>query len=140
MAPTKCKIFIQSMAMLWWAALFVEGIRFDVKRSDGSKCVSEEIHTNAIVLVNFSVANQENGHEPHNISLKVTSAYGNSLHHTENVAQGQFGFTAHESGSYVACFWIPNSSQEAVVTVDLDWKAGVAAKDWETIARKEKIE
>ncbi|GLJ46740.1 hypothetical protein SUGI_0985560 [Cryptomeria japonica] len=126
--------------MMWWATLMAEGIRFDVKSDLGSKCVSEEIQTNVIVLADFSVANHDNSSQPHNISIKVSSPYGNSVYYTENVALGQFGFTASESGNYVACFWIPNSPYGAVATVDLDWKVGVAAKDWEMIAKKEKIE
>lgn len=27
-----------------------------------------------------------------------------------------------------------------VVSVNLDWKTGIAARDWESVARKEKIE
>ncbi|KAH9301596.1 hypothetical protein KI387_013179, partial [Taxus chinensis] len=70
----------------------------------------------------------------------VNSPYGDSLHHSENVWLGQFGFTSKESGTYTACFWITNPQEGATSSVDLDWKVGLAAKDWETIARKDKIE
>ena len=33
----------------------------------------------------------------------------------------------------------PSASQGAVTNVDLDQKVGIAAKDWETIGRKEKL-
>lgn len=72
---------------------------------------------------------------------QVTSPYGNNLHHQENVTHGQFAFTTTEDGNYLACFWMDRSHQEDKgVTVGIDWKTGIAAKDWESVAKKEKIE
>lgn len=72
---------------------------------------------------------------------QVTSPYGNNLHHKENVTQGQFAFTTAESGNYVACFWMEGKHQEeATLSLSLEWKTGIAAKDWDSVAKKEKIE
>jgi len=72
----------------------------------------------------------------------VTSPYGNTLHQNENVTHGQFAFTTTESGNYVACFWVDTKHQEGggETTISLEWKTGIAAKDWDSVARKEKIE
>lgn len=70
---------------------------------------------------------------------QVTSPYGNNLHNNENVSQGQFAFTTTESGSYVACFWM-NSKNLAGSSISLEWKTGISAKDWDSVAKKEKIE
>lgn len=41
----------------------------------------------------------------------------------------------------MACFWVDGHNPKATdVSVNLDWRTGVAAKDWESVARKEKIE
>jgi p24 family protein delta-1 len=72
--------------------------------------------------------------------MQVTSPYGNTLHHNENVTVGQFAFTTTEAGNYLACFWIDNDIKEAGVNVNIDWKIGIAAKDWDSVAKKEKIE
>ena len=69
----------------------------------------------------------------------MTSPYGNNLHQKENVTHGQFAFTTSESGTYVACFWM-ESKHERSATISLEWKTGISAKDWDTVARKEKIE
>ena len=73
--------------------------------------------------------------------FQVNSPQGNNLHFNENVTHGQFAFTTHEAGSYLACFWleayVPKSSS---VSVNLDWRTGIAAQDWESVARKENIE
>lgn len=68
----------------------------------------------------------------------MTSPYGNTLYRNENVTHGQFAFTTTEIGNYVACFWVDNNHQSA--TLNLDWKIGIAAKDWDSVAKKEHIE
>uniref|UniRef100_A0A5B7AWY4 Putative transmembrane emp24 domain-containing protein p24delta5 n=1 Tax=Davidia involucrata TaxID=16924 RepID=A0A5B7AWY4_DAVIN len=108
----------------------------------GTKCVSEEIQNHVVVLADYSVVNDDN--HPHvipTISAKVTSPYGNNLHHQENETHGQFAFTTSEAGNYLACFWVDNNHQGGEgITVSLDWRIGIGARDWESVARKEKIE
>ncbi|WCJ44623.1 Transmembrane emp24 domain-containing protein p24delta3 [Euphorbia peplus] len=110
--------------------------------STGTKCVSEEIHNNVVVLADYFVISED--HQPEHlptISAKVTSPYGNNLHHIENVTTGRFAFTTAEAGNYLACFWLDTSKpQPNTATLSLDWRIGIAAKDWESVARKEKIE
>ncbi|KAL5704288.1 hypothetical protein ACHQM5_022736 [Ranunculus cassubicifolius] len=107
----------------------------------GTKCVSEEIHNNVVVLADYAVLAEDRVHEIPTISAKVTSPYGNNLHHLENVTHGQFAFTTNEAGNYLACFWIDGHNPAGQsASVNLDWKTGIAAKDWESVARKEKIE
>lgn len=108
--------------------------------SSGTKCVSQDIQTHVVVLANYYVvADNIQGHPLPTISAKVTSPYGNNLHNNENVPQGQFAFTTTESGSYVACFWM-NSKNLAGSSISLEWKTGISAKDWDSVAKKEKIE
>lgn len=71
--------------------------------------------------------------------MQVTSPYGNTLHHKENVTHSQFAFTTTEAGNYLACFWADNPGGGSL-SVNIDWKNGITAKDWESVARKEKIE
>ncbi|KAK4775641.1 hypothetical protein SAY87_023602 [Trapa incisa] len=110
--------------------------------SSGTKCISEEIRSGVIVLADYYIVDDEQGHiGTSTISARVTSPYGNNLHHNENVTHGQFAFTTTEAGNYVACFWINGHRQEGVgLKIGVDWKIGVAAKDWESVAKKEKIE
>lgn len=110
--------------------------------SSGTKCVSEEIQSNVVVLADYYIVDDEHAHlHTATISSRVTSPYGNNLHHNENVTHGQFTFTTSEAGNYLACFWIGGEHQEgAGLTIGLDWKIGIAAKDWESVAKKEKIQ
>ena len=72
--------------------------------------------------------------------VQVTSPYGNTLHHNENATVGQFAFTTSEAGNYLACFWMDSAEKGSGISINLDWKIGIAAKDWDVIAKKEKIE
>lgn len=75
------------------------------------------------------------------VLLQVTSPYGNALHHNENVTGGQFAFTTNEAGNYLACFWVDgHHGRQVGASVNIDWRMGIAAKDWDSVAKKEKIE
>ncbi|XP_057806174.1 transmembrane emp24 domain-containing protein p24delta3-like [Salvia miltiorrhiza] len=109
--------------------------------TSGTKCVSEEIQSNVVVLADYVVISDDHVHSTPTISAKVTSPYGNSLHHQENVTHGQFAFTTTEGGNYLACFWGGgHNAGGGDISINIDWKTGIAAKDWDSVARKEKIE
>ncbi|XP_038888959.1 transmembrane emp24 domain-containing protein p24delta3-like [Benincasa hispida] len=108
--------------------------------STGTKCVSEEIHSNVVVLADYVVISENYTYAP-TISVKVTSPYGNNLHQKENQTIGQFAFTTAEAGNHLACFWIDGHHQGGGdVSLNLEWRTGISAKDWESVAKKEKIE
>ncbi|OWM90163.1 hypothetical protein CDL15_Pgr006484 [Punica granatum] len=102
--------------------------------SSGTKCVSEEIQSNVVVLADYYIVDDDHAHlRSSTISSRVTSPYGDNLHHNENVTHDQFAFTTTVSGNYVACFWINGQHQEgAGLTIGLDWKIGIAAKYWDS--------
>ncbi|KAK9743386.1 hypothetical protein RND81_03G235700 [Saponaria officinalis] len=129
-----------------WACLIIamcgrllvsEAIWMNLPNDGAMKCVSEEIQNNVVVVGDYIVID-EKGHSSPTINAKVTSPYGNQLYHSENVTYGQFAFTANEIGSYVACFWVAGEHQSA--TLNIDWKIGFTAKDWDSVAKKEHLE
>ncbi|KAM0948905.1 putative transmembrane emp24 domain-containing protein [Dioscorea sansibarensis] len=72
--------------------------------------------------------------------LQVTTPYGTIIHHKRNATEGEFAFTTTDSGNYQACFSVDISKDGGGANVNLDWKIGIAARDWASVARKEKIE
>lgn len=70
----------------------------------------------------------------------MTSTYGNSLHSADHQESGQFSFVAAEAGSYMACFFAPDYKPPTTFVVDFDWRTGVAAKDWSSVAKKSNVE
>ncbi|XP_073134448.1 transmembrane emp24 domain-containing protein p24delta5-like [Henckelia pumila] len=122
----------------------VRGLWLEVP-STGTKCVSEELHNNVVVLADyhsfFGQNDDMNFTVSPSISVKVTSPYGNNLYHQEKASYGQFSFTTTETGSYTACFTdVGEHHGGKTVTVGIDWKTGISAKDWDSVAKKEKIE
>lgn len=109
--------------------------------SGKTKCVSEEIHNNVVVLADYFVVPEMQTNHTTTVTAKVTSPYGNNLHHQENVTHGQFAFTTNEAGNYLACFSeVGNPQGGPDVSVNIEWRTGIAAKDWDSVARKEKLE
>lgn len=133
------KTKIPLLLLVVFLALGAEAVWLDLPPS-GTKCVSEEIQPNVVVLADYSIIYEGHTHSDITIAIKVTSPYGNMLHHKENIKTGQFAFTTTEPGNYLACFWIDSADKGVGASVNLDWKIGIAAKDWDSVARKEKLE
>uniref|UniRef100_A0A0E0GNB8 GOLD domain-containing protein n=1 Tax=Oryza nivara TaxID=4536 RepID=A0A0E0GNB8_ORYNI len=74
------------------------------------------------------------------VSFGVTSPFGDIVHHKQKVSTGQFSFTTAEAGNYLACFSADGRNKRLVVKLNLDWRVGIATKDWDSVAKKEKLE
>ncbi|KAK4718722.1 hypothetical protein R3W88_017060 [Solanum pinnatisectum] len=121
-------VVVVAMVMMMAA----EAIWLELPNSE-TKCVYEDIRNNVVVLGEYIVIHADEEH--------VTSPFGNSLYHEENATYGRFAFTTSEHGNYLACFrmnsHVPGNKSAAI---SLQWKIGIDARDWDSIARKEKIE
>ena len=40
----------------------------------------------------------------------------------------------------MACFWAADHKPALTITVDFEWKSGIAAKDWGKVAKKGQVE
>ena len=74
------------------------------------------------------------------ILIKVTSSSGNAYHHADQVASGQFAFSAVEAGDYMACFSAVDHKPEVTLSIDFEWRTGVQSKSWATVAKKSQVE
>jgi hypothetical protein len=50
------------------------------------------------------------------------------MHQNGNATSGQFAFTTAEAGNYLACFWIDSAEKGSGISLNLDWKIGIARK------------
>uniref|UniRef100_A0ACD5YX09 Uncharacterized protein n=1 Tax=Avena sativa TaxID=4498 RepID=A0ACD5YX09_AVESA len=138
MAPLAA-LALAAALVLAVASLRAEAVWLDLPPT-GTKCVSEEIQANVVVLADYSLMYESHPSSHPTLAVKVTSPYGNTLHESGNTTVGQFAFTTSEAGNYLACFWIDSAEKGSGVSVNLDWKIGIATKDWDSIAKKEKLE
>lgn len=74
------------------------------------------------------------------LQFQISSPYGHQLHFNGESSGGRFGFTSKESGQYMACFWVPHHERTKTVMVDLHWNTGMAAKELEGVATKDRID
>ncbi|KAG2316378.1 hypothetical protein Bca4012_067264 [Brassica carinata] len=135
---TMSKWIIITMTMMMTIG---ESMRLDLE-SGITKCISDDIKLNYMTVGNYSIVNPNEAlHLPasHKIYVTVTSPKGHSQHHAENVESGKFVFTAMENGDYTTCFVAPGFRPSAKFAVDFEWKSGVEAKDWATIAKRGQI-
>ncbi|KAL6969761.1 hypothetical protein U1Q18_029472 [Sarracenia purpurea var. burkii] len=119
-----------------------QSFRLDIQ-SGHTKCIAEDIKRNSMTVGKYSIVNPNEGHplpESHKLTVRVTTNSGNSYHYLENVESGQFGFQAHEAGDYMTCFWAADHKPPVTITVEFEWKSGVAAKDWTNVAKKGSID
>ncbi|CAM8984103.1 unnamed protein product [Rhodiola kirilowii] len=131
-----------SLILLLVLSYSAQSVRFDLQ-SGHTKCIAEDIKSNSMTVGKYSVVNANEGHplpDTHKVTVRVTSAYGNSYHTAENVESGQFAFTAPENGDYMACFWAPDHKPEVTLSVDFEWKSGMEAKDWTNVAKKGSVD
>jgi len=106
---------------------------------DDMKCVSETMHANAVVLFAFeTVASGDR------VSAKLFDAKGKVVYEVKDAVNGRYGFTSDTDGEHRACFYKPElaslgekakSEELAKHRVRVDWKHGVAATEWEKLAK-----
>ncbi|XP_074329129.1 transmembrane emp24 domain-containing protein p24delta9-like isoform X2 [Apium graveolens] len=131
-----------------------ESVRFDLE-SGNTKCISEDIKSNSMTVGSYRIVNPnephhfhpsstEQPHQPlpdsHKLTVRVTATSGNSYHYADHVQNGQFSFQVVEAGDYMACFWAVDQTPPASLTIDFDWKSGVATKDWSNVAKKGSVD
>ncbi|KAE8659498.1 Transmembrane emp24 domain-containing protein p24delta7 [Hibiscus syriacus] len=135
-------------------AEFGESMRFELD-SGQTKCVSEDVKTNALSVGKYSIVNPDDAHplpdahplsdahplpDAHKLTVKASSPYGHIYHIGDDVDSGNFAFTAAEKGAYTACFLAANHQPPVRITIDFGWKTGIAAKDWSLVAKKGQVD
>ncbi|XP_005091437.1 transmembrane emp24 domain-containing protein 10 [Aplysia californica] len=124
-------VFVLFMATV----LCADAIRFHLS-SNQRKCLKEEIHKNVLVTGEYDV--QENGQRA---DLSVTDSRGHILYSKEDATKGRFAFTTEEYDMFEVCF--TSKPVSGAVAPDrevyLDVKRGIEAKNYDDIAKAEKL-
>ncbi|XP_078516048.1 transmembrane emp24 domain-containing protein 10 [Lissotriton helveticus] len=106
--------------------------------SNGRKCLREEIHRDVLVTGEYE-ASEQPGVKTH---LKITDSAGHILYSKEDASKGKFAFTTEEYDMFEVCFESKLPVGHGRVPdqlVILDMKHGVEAKNYEEIAKVEKL-
>jgi hypothetical protein len=131
-----------SLLLLMLFSCSTESLRFELQ-SGQTKCITEDIKSNSMTVGKYTIVNPNDGYplpDSHRVTVRVTSFHGNNYHYGDRVQSGQFAFSAAEAGDYMTCFWAVDNKPEVTLTIDLEWKTGVAAKDWSNVAKKGQVD
>uniref|UniRef100_A0A3B3CPB5 Transmembrane p24 trafficking protein 10 n=1 Tax=Oryzias melastigma TaxID=30732 RepID=A0A3B3CPB5_ORYME len=105
------------------------------------KCLREEIHKDVLVTGEYELTEQPNT----KTHLKITDSSTHTLYSKEDATKGKFAFTTEDYDMFEVCF--ESKKQNGTVKlnflpdqlVNLDMKHGVEAKNYEEIAKVEKL-
>ncbi|KAJ0558144.1 putative GOLD domain-containing protein [Helianthus annuus] len=139
--PTLIIVTVIILILLTSSPLVI-GMRFDLE-TGATKCITEDIKINAMTVGKYSIVKPVEGFplsEYDRITVRVTSPLGNNYHYADRKQSGSFAFTAGEAGDYMACFWAAKQSPDKSLSIDFEWKSGLAAKDWSKVAKKGQVE
>ncbi|KAK7368374.1 hypothetical protein VNO80_10399 [Phaseolus coccineus] len=131
-----------SLMLLVLFSSSTQSLRFELQ-SGHTKCISEDIKSNSMTVGKYNIVNPNEGQplpDSVRVTVRVTSSYGNNYHYGDRVQSGQFAFAAVEAGDYMTCFWALDQNPATTLTVNFDWKTGVAAKDWSNVAKKGQVD
>lgn len=116
----------------------VEALRFYVP-ANGKKCLKEEIHKNIVVTGEYEISEGIG----YTTSVHVTDTRGHTLFKRENFQdlKGKFAFTADEYDIFEICIsnHAPANQHGQQREVALSMKHGVEAKNYEDLAKAEKL-
>jgi len=109
--------------------------------ANARKSLKEEIHKDILVKGEYDVT-QIHGHTT---KLEVTDSKGHLLYNKDDAAKGKFAFTTDEYDVFQICFETKvvqhtgGQSDSLIKEVQLSLKHGVEAKDYENLAKVEKL-
>ncbi|XP_069501121.1 transmembrane emp24 domain-containing protein 10-like [Ambystoma mexicanum] len=104
----------------------------------GRKCLKDQIHRFLLVTGEYQVQEQNGG----KTDLTVTDSAGNILYSKEDAKKGKFAFSTDDFDTYEVCFQRLEQAEQLEFTnqlVTLDIKHGVEAKNYEDLAKAEKL-
>uniref|UniRef100_UPI003AAE87D5 transmembrane emp24 domain-containing protein 10-like isoform X2 n=1 Tax=Centroberyx gerrardi TaxID=166262 RepID=UPI003AAE87D5 len=100
------------------------------------KCLREEIHKDVLVTGEYEVSEQPNT----KTNLKITDSSGHTLYTKDDASKGKFAFTTEDYDMFEVCFESKSPLGEVPdQLINLDMKHGVEAKNYEEIAKVEKL-
>ena len=114
---------------------------FDVEAGQ-TKCVGEVMSKHEVAKGGFSVASGGSAvaggaAQSGELEVTVTGPAGEREYTSTGASAGKFAFTASEAGAHRVC--ATNTATGGVKRVAIEWAAGVDARDYAEVAKKEHL-
>eukprot|EP00803_Ostreobium_quekettii_P009053 evm.model.scf_1646.4 EVM.evm.TU.scf_1646.4 scf_1646:32298-36220(-) len=104
-----------------------------------TKCVMEEIPANVLVVAEYQAFNKKERSKLVTVTTQLEGPKGDLLFNQKDTS-GQFTFTTKESGEYKACFTAADPKGAQNTKLRMNWKMGVEAMNWDSVAKKENLD
>ncbi|XP_073443719.1 transmembrane emp24 domain-containing protein 10 [Dendrobates tinctorius] len=143
-AGARCRSVSMTAPLLLLALLLpllcgsVTAISFQLP-PNGRKCLREEIHKDVLVTGEYDISEPHGGGQ---VRLKITDSSNHILYSKEEATKGKFAFTTEEYDMFEVCFESKHpagAGRAPDQMVVLNMKHGVEAKNYEEIAKVEKL-
>ncbi|CAH8436891.1 unnamed protein product [Schistosoma rodhaini] len=113
----------------------IKGLRFKLKNGV-TKCIQDEAHKDVIVHGEYEITAP---HE-HTTHIKVRDVKKHILYQRDNIRNGKFAFTTEDFDLFEVCFESQPDNTETEQEVFLNIKHGTEAKDFDKMAKAEKLQ
>lgn len=142
MSSTK-NLILQTLIISLMHVAFIESLMFYLP-ANYRKCLKEEIHKNILVKGDYELTEIVG----HHTKIEVLDSKNHLLYNKDNAIKGKFAFTTDEYDVFQICFqtFIVQAPQHGQHNTDnlfkevtLSVKHGVEAKDYENLAKVEKL-
>lgn len=133
------KQFIQIFSIFVMQMALTESLMFYLP-ANNRKCLKEEIHKNILVKGDYELTEIVG----HHTKLEVLDSKNHILYNKDNAVKGKFAFTTDEYDVFQICFETKiaqpgQNTDNLFKEVNLNVKHGVEAKDYENLAKVEKL-
>ncbi|CAK5023780.1 unnamed protein product [Meloidogyne enterolobii] len=116
----------------------VEALRFTIP-TNGRQCIKDEMHRNVIMTGEYEISDAVG----HTMTVSVTDTRGHTLYNRENFPEtrGKIAFTGDDYDVFEICFKDHGPTQQHKFSreISLQIKHGVEAKNYEDLAKAEKL-
>lgn len=131
------------LSLLFAAALIclpfgAQALEFEMQTQQ--KCIYEEINQNVIVVMDYRAFNSHNPDMAESVDVRIEDPHGQAVNEAHGQVEGQMAFTTKVAGEYKACFTARDLQSAYNTKLRIDWRTGVAATDWNAIAKKEHLD
>ncbi|CAH8297766.1 unnamed protein product, partial [Schistosoma turkestanicum] len=130
---SSCGVF--AICLLFCYLSTTEGLRFKLKNGV-KKCIQDEAHKDVIVHGEYEVT----APHQHTTHIKVRDVKKNILYQRTNINSGKFAFTTEDFDLFEVCFESQSDNTDAEQEVFLTIKHGTEAKDFDKMAKAEKLQ
>ncbi|CAK5073185.1 unnamed protein product [Meloidogyne enterolobii] len=116
----------------------IEALRFTIP-TNGRQCIKDEMHRNVIMTGEYEISDAVG----HTTTVSVTDTRGHTLYNRENFPEtrGKIAFTGDDYDVFEICFKDHGPTQQHKFSreISLQIKHGVEAKNYEDLAKAEKL-